>query len=322
MSGKAVTFKQICWSCFSSHCAVPFQDGSDGFQEDFEVQAEGPVVDVFRVQFDDLFEVGNGAPAGNLPQAGQAGLGSQASAVMVLVFLPFIFRRGPGADQGHVALQDVEELRELVQAGGADLFSDPRDLLSVHDLVADDPGIKVHLEHHAVLDLVLRQEFLLPLFRVHVHGADLVEGKLLSILSDPRLFEEDRSRALFLDLGSDTDDDGNQNQGKEAAHQAAKDVDDALDQLLAGTDVVGRHGQNVVPGHLFHEALAPDAGDRQADVHRDCHLPALLDEPGNAGGFGFGICRLGVHCFGFLSSGAVGIVDEVFNGSIRGGLEV
>ena len=76
-----------------------FQDCLDGLQEDPDVQADGPVVDVFRVQLDHFLEVGDLAAAGDLPHAGQARLGGKAGAVMVFVFLPFVLGRRPGADQ-------------------------------------------------------------------------------------------------------------------------------------------------------------------------------------------------------------------------------
>lgn len=256
------------------------QDSFDGFQQDFDVQADGPVVDVLCVQFDDFLEVCDLASAGNLPHARKAGFGGQSCAVVVLVFFPFIHRGGPGAYQGHIAFEDVEELGEFIQAGTADLLPDAGDLFSVHDFVADDAGIEVQFEHHAVGDTILSHEFLFSVLRVQVHGPDLVEGEPLSVQPDPGLFEQDRSRAFLFDPRPDH---RNEDEGREASDQAAEDIKKSLDKQLEGADVGGRHGQHIVSAHLLQEAFPARAGNREADMDGDGHLPALLDQPGHAG---------------------------------------
>ncbi len=286
------------------------QDGPDRFQEDLDVQADGPVVDVFRVQPDDFLEVRDRAPAGDLPHAGDAGLGGQAGAVVVFVFLPLVLRRGTGAHQGHVSPEDVEELGELIQAGAADEFADAGLLLPVHNPVPDDARIPVELEHHAVGVAVLGLEFLFAVLGVHVHGAEFVDRETLAVLADAGLPEEDRAGALLFDHQAD---DGDQEKGDKAADQAAEEVNEALEDQLDRAGAVGRHGQDVVAGDFLHKALAADAGDREADMDRNGHLAALFNQAGHPGLPGAFLRFPGFPAGG---AGAVGVFDEILHGLV------
>ena len=166
------------------HRSPAADDDQDGLEEDFEVQSHAPVFDIFRVQLDDFFEVFDLAAAGDLPEAGDAGLGGQSCAVVVGVFLPLVRGGWAGADEGHFAHEDVEELGEFVQGGFADEFADaglPRAVRE--DGVPDDAGIPVELEHHAAFNGVLALEALLLLFGVRDHGADLVHSEASHMLS-------------------------------------------------------------------------------------------------------------------------------------------
>ena len=61
------------------------------------------------------FSKGIGAAAVDLPQAGDARADAEAAALPVLIeSLVITHGKRPGADQAHVALQDVEELRKLI----------------------------------------------------------------------------------------------------------------------------------------------------------------------------------------------------------------
>ena len=99
------------------HCALALEDGGDGFEEDLDIQREAPVGDVLRVQLDDFLKVRDLAAAADLPHAGDAGLDREARTVVELVFFPLVHRGRAGADEAHVAGQDVEEeLWKLIQA--------------------------------------------------------------------------------------------------------------------------------------------------------------------------------------------------------------
>jgi hypothetical protein len=58
-----------------------------------------------------------------------------------LAFDPQVNRQGPGPNQGHVALEDIQELRQFIQAKGTEKLADRCDTLvaSLDRL----PGIRV-----------------------------------------------------------------------------------------------------------------------------------------------------------------------------------
>jgi len=184
-----------------------------GLGQDLEVESQGPVVDVFAVQADDFFEVGDVGAAACLPHAGDAGFHGQAAFVVVAVLLEFGRCRGSCADQGHVSLQDVEELGEFVQRGFADEFS-----------YFCDAGVVLHLEHEAV-HLVLLHQLGFAGFCVLVHGAELVHLELAAVLADAFLTEEDGAGRVEFDGQTDRDV---QDQGDQAAKQASQDVHKTL----------------------------------------------------------------------------------------------
>ena len=80
---------------------------------------------------------------------------------------------------GHVALDDVEKLREFVEAELAE---------NVTERI--DAGVVLHLERLSAR-LVEGHQFFLAFFGVHVHAAELVHGKQLAVLAYAGLLEND-----------------------------------------------------------------------------------------------------------------------------------
>ena len=171
-----------------------------------------------------------------------------------------------GTDKGHIALQHVPELGKFVQTGLADKVAD----------ALDDPGIVVHFEHHAVLDLVLSHELLLPLFRIHIHGAELVDLELPALLAHPDLGEEDGARGLDVDDGTKDD---RQHHGDEAAHQTACNVNDPLQQGLAEGDGADGGGEHVIAEDIADDPVGQLlVGVFHKDVDGDAHIQQLLGQ--------------------------------------------
>ena len=110
-----------------------------------------------------------------------------------LIMLELIDGRRSRSDKTHITSQDIEKLRKLIDARLPDKLSDPR-----------DPRIILHLEHQS-LDLIGGHQFLLSRLRVLIHGPELIERKLSSVLSDSRLSKEYRSRRIKLDRRCDKD---------------------------------------------------------------------------------------------------------------------
>ena len=248
----------------------------DGFEDQPYVEPDAPVLYVFRVEFYDLLKIGDVASAAHLPHAGDAGFERKSRSVMVLVFFPFVQGGRTGADNAHVALKDIPELGEFVQAVAADEFADAGDMSAVReDLVADDAGVKVQLEHHPVGNTVLRKEFLFPFIGIRVHGSDFIDLKLFAVLADAPLLVDKWAGTFFFYLWADNQHDQKRDK---AAKNAAHNVNTALDEKLERTGIVGGGGDDIEAVYLFHKVLAAEAVDAQPDVDGDSHFSALPDE--------------------------------------------
>src|ERR1017187_4668105 len=94
------------------------QDDGDGASEDFQVEPEGPVVDVLEVELHPLIEADLVA-ATDLPDAGQTRFHGKAAAMPWVVVLHLGRDGRPGSDEAHVADENIPELRKLVDAGAA-----------------------------------------------------------------------------------------------------------------------------------------------------------------------------------------------------------
>lgn len=256
-----------------SHGTPALEDHLYGLQQDLQVQREPVIENILRIQPDDLFKVRDLASSAHLPHAGDAGLDGEAGAVMILVLFPFVHRGRAGADEAHVPFQDIEELREFVQARLADELADAGLSGPVReDPVADHARVKVQLEHHPVGHAVLLHELLFPLLRVQIHGAELVDFKLLSVFPDALLLEEDRSRRGDID---DRADHQTQQQRERAAGEPREDIKETLDHRLMRGDIAVGQGEERVAVHGFHRLLFPGKlRDLQHDVDRDANLGA------------------------------------------------
>ena len=244
------------------------QHGPHRLKQDLEIERERPVLYIIAVERDDLVEVRDPAAAAHLPHAGDAGLCAHADAVPGVVLRPLVLRGRARADKAHLTLEDIVKLRELVEAGVADKIPDSGGL-SVFVLLfaADDSWIVVHLEHHAVLNLVFCHQLGLAFFRVHVHAAELVHLKNLAVLSDALLREEDRAGRLSVDNGRDKDED---DPGQNTSDKTSRDVQQPLeDQRAAGGRVYAR-GDDIVLTQAV--VLGVPVHEHVGIVHGNAHL--------------------------------------------------
>src|SRR4051794_4970213 len=62
-------------------CAFAEDDDGDGHAKDFEIEPQGPVVDVFEIEADPFAKIAQVAAAAHLPQAGQAGFDAETAAM-------------------------------------------------------------------------------------------------------------------------------------------------------------------------------------------------------------------------------------------------
>ena len=94
---------------------------------------------------------------------------------MLVVLLELSLCGWSGAHKAHVALKDIEKLRELIKTG-----------LSYEGSHLGNSWVVLHLEHKA-LHLILGFQFFFPLLGVYVHGSELVNLEAPSVLADPDL---------------------------------------------------------------------------------------------------------------------------------------
>lgn len=111
-------------------------------------------------------------------------------------------------NQAHVPFEDVEELRQLVDAQLAD-----------------------HLAHPSDAHIAILSELRTVLFRVLAHAAKLVDAKILVALTHPVLQKHHGTRALQLDKNG-----RHQHQGREErdGDQRGQDVHSTLDEGIDG----------------------------------------------------------------------------------------
>ncbi len=130
---------------------------------------------------------GNIAAAVALPEAGHARFDAEAAALPVLVETVVIpDRERPGAYQAHVALQDVYELGQFINAGFAEKFSS-----------SGNSGVVFYFEYRTAY-LVQVLYFFHPLLRICYHGTELIEPESSFSPAHPILHEEHCPRGIPL----------------------------------------------------------------------------------------------------------------------------
>lgn len=138
------------------------------------------------------------------------------------------------ADEGHLAREDVEKLRELVDGGFSDEASDAGDTR----VAWDGPAL------------------LFVGFGLLHHGAELVHHKRLVVKADALLLEDDRARRGELDEGRNDEHDRTE---EDDADEGTADVDGTL---RGGLDRVGERDVPDVDDreavHVFGDRLRVD----------------------------------------------------------------
>src|SRR5919202_85875 len=147
-------------------------------QDQPHVRPQGPVGDVQVVELDHLLER-DARAAQDLPQAGEARRQVDARAQPAVQLAMLGLDERARADEAHLALEDVPELRELVEARDPQQTPDAR-----------DP--RVVIEQEPVRVAAQRGELLLALLRPDDHRAELDELEAASRAPHPRLPEQRR----------------------------------------------------------------------------------------------------------------------------------
>lgn len=92
------------------------QDNRNGAPEEHEIQPDAPVMHIPTIHLYALGVVDVAASAG-LPHAGDAGKDGVVLFDIFSIPRDFFLDDGAGSDEAHLALQDVQELGQLIEAG-------------------------------------------------------------------------------------------------------------------------------------------------------------------------------------------------------------
>ena len=196
------------------------EDLEDGQKEDFGVQGQGDVLHVPDIQLNAAVPL-HVLPAVGLGPAGDAGPHVEHVPLELVVVLngPGMVGEGrPGADEGHIPLEDVPELGQLVDGAGP---QDPAHL--------GDPGVSF-----AAVDPGA------GFLGVHHHGAELVEVEFLSALSQALLPEDHGALGAELHGGARRQDyRGKQNPRRGGQGQIQTPLHHPVIEPLGGGGVDG-----------------------------------------------------------------------------------
>src|SRR5690606_9938046 len=160
-------------------------EGGGSGEEDHDVAPEAPVVDVTHIQVEHFEHAEAVAPA-DLPEAGDPRPDGESAQVTWWIEVDFPLQSRPGADDRHVSAEDVDQLRELVEAQTSQPSSD-----------GSHSGVVVQLEDTVLCGRVFVAEQLtraqLPVggvVVVHDHGPELQHGERLAPQADAFLAEQ------------------------------------------------------------------------------------------------------------------------------------
>lgn len=223
---------------------------------DDEVFPDAVVFDVHQVV--DEFVIRRGVIlCEDLGQAGDARFDVMAIGVFGVLLFELFDEERPfrsGTDEAHVAVEDVEDLRQFVQAGGTDEF-------------ADFGNTRV----------VFRRQLGTGIFfRIDAHGTEFIDFIFLAEAADTDLAVEDGTAITEFNSQSDGNGEG---QGTDGGHTGHDDVDGTLDGPLfdAETQALGPEDRDVVD-FLQHGTVAEDFVRAGNDVGLDFFIRTIVDD--------------------------------------------
>jgi hypothetical protein len=205
------------------------------------------------------------AAAVDLHRAGQARLDREAGALALVVERDDRLLLGTRADQRHVGSEDVDQLRQLVEAGPPQEPPNPR-----------HPRVVGNLEHRLV-ELLQVDQLGEALLGVGDHRAELEHRERLAVLAGAPLAEEDGTPGVE----EDQEGDRQQQRREQGEHD---DGDGQVERPLQHQRRPGGVGEAEVEDRQLGQAVELDAGTEQTEVLGQEGEPqagglALLDQP-------------------------------------------
>lgn len=207
------------------------ENRQNGQENEFYVVEEASLVlDVVQIHVDHLIEF-HVASAMGLPFPGQSLGNEEAKLVLLGIGLIFLDGARSWTHNGHVSLEDVEELWKFIQGSSADEVAE-----------LGNSGIVLHLEHPPpTTGLIVLLQLLQFGFGIHAHGTELVEIEDFPVFSDSLGNIDDWSLGCAFDQdGNDEHEPGKKKDGKEGG----ADVEGALEKSIALSSLD-------LDGHLF-----------------------------------------------------------------------
>lgn len=159
-----------------------------------------------------------------------------------------------GPDEAHVAVEDVEDLRQFVQAGGADEFTD---FGNARVVFGGQLGTGVF-------------------FSIDAHGTEFIDLIFLAKAADADLAVEDGTAIAEFNSQSDGNGEG---QCADGSHTGHDDVDSALDGPLfhAEAQALGPENRDVVD-FLQHRTITENFIRTGDDIRLDFLIRAVVDD--------------------------------------------
>lgn len=223
---------------------------------DDEVFPDAVVFDVHQII--DEFVIGRGVVLGeDLGQAGDTRFDVMAIGVFGVFFFELFDEVRPfwsRANEAHVAVEDIENLRQFVEPGGADEFADFGNARIVFGCQLGT-GI---------------------FFSIDAHGTEFINLIFLAEAADADLAVEDGTAVAEFDGQGD----GNsERQGADSGDASQDDVDSTLDGPLfdAEAQALGPEDRDVVD-FLQHGAVAEDFIRTGDDIRLDFLIRAVVDD--------------------------------------------
>lgn len=192
-----------------------------------------------------------------MPKSGHAGCGHADRVVVAPDILLLAREIGARADEAHRTEEDVENLRQFVEAVFAD---DTADACDARVVSAELGEFVPFLLRRGMLGEVLFQH----LVGVDVHGTELITGELFAVFADALCIEERRARRVQFNENTEDKDDGQQ---KRHEQDAADEVKYAFnDAVVPPREVVADLHEH---DFLAEERVNFDAAHRCTDEVRD-----------------------------------------------------
>lgn len=297
--------------------AFAVDDDAEGLDEVHDVDPDGPVAHVPGVHGDALGECGVAAAAG-LPHAGDAGLGEGDGAQVAADLVFFARQVGTRAYEAHVAFEDVQYLRQFVEAGPAEKGADAGDAWVVaFDFLVDVPfAFFVGMGGEVGLQLFVA---------VLVHTAEFVAFEGLAVEADAVGVVERGAAAVEFDGDGDSEEE---RRDEEAARDGECEVEDAFVDAVAPPgevvaqaeheDLLGEEGLGVDA----HERCADEVGDEEDVAHvgldaLDEALECFLFHAGGGDDDGLDACvPEDARCFGDAAVEAVFLREAPRDGGV------